>query len=418
MMGDRGSQLDKRRALCQIQDTVPQAGPSGVPAGRVRIAFLSSARWNGQRGWGHGKELGRLLSAYTALTYLEMIGLGGREGLIRSLFALPLETVSPGLTIVCRQSRFTRMALLYGLYAEVKNLFDVMRIQYDVMVTYWTVCTSLACFYTKLRGRKVVLIYVDNLPELYRPWLARIAARYVLTPIIARLVDLVVATSHRLTADMLRYNRRTYYIPNGVDLSQFRRQPASERPDGPTPDRCVVGFVGGFGHWIDFEPIFAVAQRHPSITCLLVGDGDQFAKVSQRAKVFPNIVLTGAVPFNEVAHYLDQMDICLIPFKRNRLTDAVSPIKLFEYWAMGKPIVSTRCYEIIKIGDGAVWFADTDVELEEAILTLRTDPTCRAHLIARGLERVQSFDWNVLVQQYLTLLTDQNSNRNNGCRAD
>ena len=114
----------------------------------------------------------------------------------------------------------------------------------------------------------------------------------------------------------------------------------------------------------------------------------------------------GVVPHFKVPKILSQMDICIIPFKINSLTDNVSPVKLFEYWAMEKPVISTSFYEIKRIAKDKVFFVDNPEELKNAILKLKNDNNLRSKYGKLGFEEVKNYDWNVMAEKYFKLIED------------
>ncbi len=139
-----------------------------------------------------------------------------------------------------------------------------------------------------------------------------------------------------------------------------------------------------------------VATKLRDVDFLLVGGGDQFDGVREKSRSLGNVMLTGMLPHDETAKAIAKMDLCLIPYNRNRQTDRISPVKLFEYWAMGKPVVSTRCYEIERIGHDRVLFADDADELSKLIVKLRDDKGLRHELARKGMEEVVKYDWKLL----------------------
>ena len=369
----------------------------------MRIAYLAPEFWESPSTV--GKPLARELSRYHEVRYLEP--LSTRRGrFARKPGEVPhLPTPGNGIHLHCipRASGLNDYGVVYGLYAEIRNAVDVALRDggCDLVVTYFTLLAVSAAALARLRGRKLLLVYGDDLPNLFRPRLARWAVRPA-TALVARWANACVGTSAGLADDLRRYSSNVHYISNGVDLASFQRPPpvfSEQRQAGFT-----VGFVGGFGPWVNFDLVLDAASRLPEVHFLLVGGRDQFERVQQLAMTMPNVELTGLVPHSQVPELIGRMDVCLIPFHINRLTDRVSPIKLFEYWALGRPVICTRFQEARRVANGTLLFADTVDELVQAIDRLRRDPDLRDQLAQRGLEAVQSFDWQVLGRRFLDLI--------------
>ena len=362
----------------------------------MKIIVLGSSCWDEDFG-GHSKSLAPILARYWPVTYAEPVGAPWIETLQGKVHQPGRFRVKGQLEAVRRQTN-SRNLIWYGLRAEASNLRQVMRDKCDVLITYYTTCAALATLYARVRGVKVLLIYSDDLPKLFRPPLARILTARLFNPLVARAAHYVVGTARLLVEDMERYNTHVSYIPNGVHLLAFRQQ----RHDRDT--RFVVGFVGGFRRWVNFDLLIEAAKGLPEMHFLLVGGGDRLEYVRQMTVGMGNVELTGWVPHAQVPDLIARMDVGVIPFYVNELTDRVSPIKMFEYWAMGKPVVVTPFYEARYSGDGAVAFADGAAELVATLERLRQDYAWRTALGQEGKRRVKGYDWEVLGRRYVELI--------------
>jgi hypothetical protein len=157
---------------------------------------------------------------------------------------------------------------------------------------------------------------------------------------LARRADIVFATTPVLETRMRRFNARTVLIPNAADYDHFSRAVAADEIPAdlralPGP---VIGYVGEVADWLDTALLCALAARHPGWSIVLVGPATAEARAALDA---PNIHLLGRRPYSELPRYLAGFDCAVIPFRATPLTAAVSPIKLYEYLAAGRPVVST-----------------------------------------------------------------------------
>ncbi len=135
---------------------------------------------------------------------------------------------------------------------------------------------------------------------------------------------------------------RVVLIPNAVNRSWLDSPPD---PVAPADDRVdfskpIAGFLGALYEWIDIELVVRVARQLPHMQFVLVGPGRREVSLSA-LNALPNVVRVGAVAHSQVPRWLAAFDVCLIPFFRNPVTAAADPIKVYEYCAMGKPVVST-----------------------------------------------------------------------------
>jgi len=154
--------------------------------------------------------------------------------------------------------------------------------------------------------------------------------------------DAVTATAHSLV-DYARESgaRRVEYLPNACDPEHFR--PAVRDPR--RTDAPVIVFVGAIGEWFDADAVRSVAEALPSARVRLAGP---LHDLSDRLPddLPGNVEYVGRIAFDSLPEFLHEADLALIPFKVNALTSSVNPVKLFEYLAAGKPVVSTPLPEV------------------------------------------------------------------------
>lgn len=162
---------------------------------------------------------------------------------------------------------------------------------------------------------------------------------------VVRRVDAVVVSLDvlREEIDPLR-PRRVVEIGNGVDFELFDRayRAPAVPPELAALPQPRLGYAGALAEWIDVELFVMLARRFPAGSVVLVGPavgaavrpGDWAARV-------PNLHWFGAKPHEELPHWVAGMDVCLIPFRSTPLTRGVNPNKLWEYLALGKPVVAT-----------------------------------------------------------------------------
>jgi GT2 family glycosyltransferase/glycosyltransferase involved in cell wall biosynthesis len=106
----------------------------------------------------------------------------------------------------------------------------------------------------------------------------------------------------------------------------------------------IVGYYGAIADWFDLKLLATVAASRPQYNFVLIGQVHEI-DVS-RLRVLPNVHLLGEKHYREIPRYLSNFDACIIPFKLNRLTNAVDPVKLYEYFSQGKPVVATNLAEL------------------------------------------------------------------------
>jgi glycosyltransferase involved in cell wall biosynthesis len=215
----------------------------------------------------------------------------------------------------------------------------------------------------------------------------------------------LVTSVSQLLLDMVHHpNKRL--LPNGADLPTAVPAETILHIDREKP---VIGYVGAFEYFIDLDLIVEIAARVSTCTFLLVGAGREFQRIKELVaeKKLQNVILTGAVPHRQAMQFISEMDLCLNLFKKGPVSDAASPIKLFEYMVKGKPVITTRVTEIQRIDpDGQIfYYADTLAEVCVALDVALHDTAGRTHKLQRGLTLVrEKYTWSSLAQQFLTAI--------------
>ena len=186
--------------------------------------------------------------------------------------------------------------------------------------------------------------------------------------LIAR-ADGIIATAESLAQRALsrRASVPVGVIRNGVDFGHFQRvAEAASRPDDlPPAGRPLIGFVGALYEWIDTELIDAVVSRYTDLEFVFVGPVDGRSDLS-RVQGRPNVTLLGARPHECVPAYVEAFDVCWVPFKLDAISEAANPVKIYEYLARGKPVVSTKVADLDSF-EGLVRAATTAREVGDLI---------------------------------------------------
>lgn len=193
-------------------------------------------------------------------------------------------------------------------------------------------------------------------------------------------VDALFVASRRLAHRLRTRRPDAVYLPNGVAEIFFDGAPAEPAVLARFPRPRVV-FVGALDAWIDFDTIAEVAERIPHASVLVCGPGEP------KRRAYPaNAHFMGTVPYRDLPTLLRHCDVGLVPFLRNELTHAVSPLKLFEYLAAGLPTVATRLDEIEASDSPAILCDDSASFVRAVESVLDGDPAGRAARVAFARE--------------------------------
>lgn len=179
-------------------------------------------------------------------------------------------------------------------------------------------------------------------------------------------VDGVCFTSLDLMARK-KGNLPSLYFPHAVDYDHFNPSKSVETvPHLETLPKPIIGFFGVIHEWVDVQAIEFMAKRFPHCSFVLLG----ISRVDIKSLItLPNVHAYGFVPYKNLPSYSRYFDVGLIPFVMNNLTKAVNPLKLFEYYALGLPVISSKLPDIVNV-KGPIFFASTHEEFAEQLMTI------------------------------------------------
>ena len=136
-------------------------------------------------------------------------------------------------------------------------------------------------------------------------------------------------------------NKECYYIGNGCDFSNFN---AAKKRIQPKPKEIVnrgnkvIGYYGSISSWMDQTLVKKIADMD-NVHVVMIGGLKNCSRYNMKFH-HHNITWIDHVPYKDLPRYLSWFDICMIPFKNTEMMKGCNPIKLYEYCAAGKLIVS------------------------------------------------------------------------------
>jgi hypothetical protein len=192
-------------------------------------------------------------------------------------------------------------------------------------------------------------------------------------------VRLVVTASAWLEAHARRYNRNVLLVRNACDYEHFAKVPPRVRGARP-----VIGYYGAIAEWFDSDLVADLAERRPDWDFILVGStlSGELRRLSQLS----HVSLPGERPYGELPAWLAKFDVTILPFKRTPLTEATNPVKAYEIFATGRPLVTVPLPEMLPLVPLAR-LAATAEEFEHAIELELGGPDARMEARRRAFAR-------------------------------
>lgn len=218
---------------------------------------------------------------------------------------------------------------------------------------------------------------------------------------VIRRADLTFVTSSHLKKLKTPYSDRIVNYNNAADVAHFQKVISEKYPrpaelEGRTGK--VIGYIGNLDQLrIDYPLLKKTAQKHPDKTMLLVGPVNSKEPYAIGLDILPNVVFTGSRPLDELPPLLQHMDCVLIPFRCNTLTKSIYPLKINEYLAAGKPVVSTSFSEDICSFSGLIYLAENQEEFIDMVgkAVAENEPA----LMQRRVETARLNSWEARIRQ-------------------
>jgi glycosyltransferase involved in cell wall biosynthesis len=319
---------------------------------------------------------------------------------------------------------FTSACFVMSLYVAIRHGFDVIHAHNPPDTLF-----LVAAFY-KPFGKKFVFDHHDLCPELYQSRYR--AEKGFLTSMLGllekaslKLADITIATNESYRTIQIDRGKvkpeNVFVVRNGPNLDRVAPRPPSERLRNM--NKCILCYVGALNpqDGVDYllrslrELVYKLDRK--DFYCVVMGTGDSLEDLRALAKDLAlegYVELTGYVSDEELMRNLSAADICVDPDPSSPLNDVSTWIKIMEYMALGKPIVTYDLKETHWSAQDAALYVKPNNELEfaEAIAILMDRPDLRAKMGDFGRQRVQcDLKWDVvgqnLVRAYTALLGER-----------
>jgi glycosyltransferase involved in cell wall biosynthesis len=242
-----------------------------------------------------------------------------------------------------------------------------------------------------------------------------------------RLADVVIATNESYRRVAIERGRKhpedVFVVRNGPDLSRIH--PVDPDLSLKRGKPHLIAYVGVMApqDGIDgaLRSLASLRRLRADWQAIFAGGGDVFQEVvalAHRLGLGDMVEFPGVLPTEDVVRVLSTADVCLAPEPKTPLNDASTLIKVAEYMAIGRPIVSYDLAESrFTAGDAALYAAPNNEEdFAQCIHRLLEDPALRASMGTSGRTRVRrGFTWSDsesrLLAAYEHVLTDGSQRR-------
>ncbi len=288
--------------------------------------------------------------------------------------------------------------------------FDV-HLNYNSLISGYFVARKLESI-----GVGTIYDIADDLPEMVAnspqiPKCFRFLGKRIAKNILKKNIAIskkVTGISNTLRDSCSIPNGKFEFISNGVDTRLFRKVEGDLKHKLILEDYFVLGYIGVLREWIDFKPVYSAIRNFGNVKLLIVGEEGALKEnkeLVRKHKVEDKVIFVGTVPYAEVPKYISAMNVCLIPFKQNAISQNSLPLKLFEYMACEKPIISTKLKGVVKTTGNRVLYANSTEDYVTQIKNLISNSDLMEELGGNGRKFVtQNYEWSRITKRLETVL--------------
>jgi len=357
----------------------------------MKVLIYSGSNWNGI--WSHSHELAKHFAKHAKVVFLSVPACQdpGHPNISKKTeYPVPKNT-----TVVFSDKVFQKYTLLYLIYTQfytITKFFSMKKPEHFFLYNTYDIPFFILA---KLFGKKVHFMYIDDYPALAKHPLLK-AISTIGTWLFLKFSEDVFCTARVLEQKAKEHNKNVYYVPNSVNLEDAKNL----RPK--TRKEFIIGFVGTIGHWVRTDQILDIARAIKNAKIWIVGSGEGLETLQKHKKQekLNNLKLFGFVSHEKMYKLMSQFDVAIIPFHINEITNAVSPIKLFEYWLAKKPVVCTKTTELAQFKD-EVLYANRSEDFIKQLTMLKNSTALRKKLAGKGHKRViEKYNWNKMIEVY------------------
>lgn len=260
-----------------------------------------------------------------------------------------VNVVRPGLLRVSVLNYFSWM---WNNWREINR--QINEFKPDIIVGLGLINTFIAARTAKKHEIKFVYYLIDVLYTLIPEKSFQFIGKQLKKSIIKN-SDLVITINKKLSESAVKLGadaEKTMIIDAGIDLERFNPEKndgsATRKEYGVKDNELLLFFMGWIYH---FSGIKEVAEElgkreYDKIKLMVVGDGDAYhdlEKIQKKYNLEEKIILTGKKPYDKIPELIAAADVCIIPaYPDETIMQDIVPIKIYEYMAMEKPVITTN----------------------------------------------------------------------------
>jgi glycosyltransferase involved in cell wall biosynthesis len=251
------------------------------------------------------------------------------------------------------------LSLLVSHYREISD--QIQKFNPDIIIGFGILNTFIASECAKRRGIPFVYYWIDALdtliPEPYFQKVGRFFERKTIQN-----SRILFVTNEKLKDHLIGLGadpERIEIISSGIDFTRFNEHVSGEairKKYHIREDQIILFFMGWIYHFSGLKEIALQLadekDRYEKIVLFVVGEGDAYedlVNIGRMNQLDTRLILAGKQPYATIPEFIAAADVCILPaYPDEKIMQDIVPIKIFEYMAVGKPVITTKLSGVIR----------------------------------------------------------------------
>ncbi len=308
------------------------------------------------------------------------------------------------------------VSLLFSHWCELKR--QIKQFAPQVIIGFSILNSYLSAKIARQANIPFVYYWIDVLHRLIPFNLFRVIGKEMERRTL-RQADKVLVINDKLRDYVIQLGSSPEYtqvLRAGIDIQQFDLTvdgSGIRNQYGLSKEDVVLFFMGWLYHFSGLKEVALqlTETNYPNIKVLIVGEGDAYEElqhIREKYDLQNQVILAGKKPYREIPAFIAASDICLLPaYPAEEVMQDIVPIKMYEYMAMAKPVISTRLPGIIaEFGEdnGVIYVRGPEEVVEKALDLVKTGNLSQLGLKARGF--VEKYTWDNITDEFERILDE------------
>ncbi|MDO9045577.1 MAG: glycosyltransferase family 4 protein [Methanobacteriaceae archaeon] len=312
---------------------------------------------------------------------------------------------------------FDYASFLLSSRSEIKKI--IKEFEPDVVIGFTSILSSYwGVKYAKKNNIPFIYYWLDVNHELIPNKLFRTLGKTIERKIIENSSEIIAINEvlREYMVNLTPKSPKSCVIRGGVDFKRFNPDEINGKlireKYGFSQDDFILFFMGWLYEFSGLEElvldISKVKDDYPKLKLLIVGEGDQYQKLKDiitEKGLQDTVKLSGKRPYDEIPSLISSSDICLLIARNNEIMRNIVPIKIYEYLAMQKPVISTELTGVIKefgLNNGLIYIKGPEKAFE-TIINLNQEDLNFAKEQARLF--IKNYSWDEIITDFEALLS-------------